>query len=69
MKCFVENRSIIFEIDTGAPYALIPLKTYTAMKKYFPLLEPTEVKLNSYTEHPIDFMGMIQVKVSYKSKS
>ena len=46
VECFVKNRSIIFEIDIRAPYALIPLRTYNSMKKYFPPPEPTEVKQN-----------------------
>ena len=54
VECFMENRSIIFEIDTGALYALIPLRTSNSMKKYLPCLESTDVKLIFHTYYPID---------------
>ena len=65
----IQCRPFTFEVDSGAPFSLMPLKVFDAVKQYFPSLEPSNVKSDSYTDHSIEVIGMIQVNVSYKSKS
>lgn len=37
------------------------------MKKYLPPLEPTYIKLLSYTEHSIHILGSTQLNVAFKN--
>ena len=69
IEYMIQSKPFIFELDSGATFSLMPLKMFDAVKQYFLLLEPSNVRLNSYTDYLIEVIDMTQVNVSYKSKS
>ena len=69
IKCLVQGKPVNFEIDSGAPFSLIPWSTYEKLRKFCPPLEKTRINLHSYTNHPIEIKGVTNVKVMFKSKS
>ena len=67
--CKIEGKPVIFEIDSGAPYTLMPMNSFNKIKRYLPPLEPTSIQLQSYTEHAIPVMGITQVNVTFEENS
>ena len=67
----LNNCNLEMEIDTGASLSIISDETYqsfwTSQPK--PELQPTTVKLHTYTQESITVLGSITVDVAYKGQS
>ena len=67
----LNNHNLEMEIDTGASLSIISDETYqsfwTSQPK--PELQPTTVKLHTYTQGSITVLGSITVDVAYKGQS
>ena len=59
------------EIDTGAAVSIISDKTSTSLPRFdkFPLLQPTQVILQTYTGESIPGLGELSVNVTYQGTS
>lgn len=64
----IQGKPLVFQVDSSAPFSFIPMNVFSGIKEYFPSLEPTDIKLNSYTESLIEVMDMAQVQGSYNKK-
>lgn len=64
--CRIQEKPVVFEVDSGAPFTIMPINSFNRIKNYLPPLERTGVKLQSYTAHPIDILGVTQVDVTYE---
>ena len=63
--CKMQGKPVIFEVDSGISYTIMPVNSFDKIKKYLPPLELINIKLQSYTEHAIDISGVTQVNVIY----
>lgn len=54
----IQGKPFCFKVDSGAPFSLMPLNVFGGLRKYFPPLEPASIKVNSFTEHPNEVMGI-----------
>lgn len=66
--CNVEGQDLNFELDSGAPFSLIPLSVYE-QNPSMPALQEAHVKLQSYTKHAIQIAGAVKVLVTFRGKS
>ncbi len=64
---FVNGTDLQMEVDTGAALSLISESTWSAK---FPTcsLQPTDVKLRTYSGDPLEVKGTLNVTVQYKSE-
>lgn len=65
----IQGKPFTFEVNSGAPFSVMPWKVFGGMRKNFLPFKPTSIKLNSFTEHPIEVMDITQVQVSVKDYS
>ena len=66
----LNNCDLEMEIDTGASLSIMSEKTYRSLwtTQSQPSLQPTTVKLHTYTKESIAVLGSITVDVSYKGQ-
>lgn len=69
IACRIEGQKMVFELDSGAPFSLIPLSVYEQHKASLPPLQKSIVKLQSYTKHSIQIEGVVKVLVTFGQKS
>ena len=67
----LNNRNLEMEIDTGVSLSIISVETYQSVwtSQPKPELQPTTVKLHTYTQESITILGSITVDVAYKGQS
>lgn len=58
----------IMEVDTGAPFSVMPYSVYRAYQNVFPSLRESDIKLRSFTKQQLKIVGSIEVSVQYKSR-
>ncbi|KAG8184958.1 hypothetical protein JTE90_011089 [Oedothorax gibbosus] len=68
VTCSVEGQDMTFELDSGAPFSLIPLSVYK-QNATMPALQKANVRLQSYTKHSIQIEGAVEVLVTFRGKS
>lgn len=68
VTCRVEGQDMTFELDSGAPFSLIPLSVYKQQAS-MPALQKATVRLQSYTKHSIQIEGAVEVLVTFRGKS
>ena len=66
----VEDREILMEVDTGASVTVISKATLDSIwgAQQSPPLQPTDVKLRTYTGAEIPVAGGLEVKVQYEGQ-
>lgn len=67
--CKVQGQPMNFEVDSGAPFSLIPAAMFEKIKRFCPPLEQTDIKLLSYTNHSIEILGVAMVDVMFNSRT
>ena len=67
----LNNCDLEMEIDTGASLSIMSEQTYHSLWpiQSRPELQPTTVKLHTYTKEPIKVLGIITVHVCYKEQN
>ena len=67
----LNNCDLEMEIDTGASLSIMSEQTYHSLwqTQSRPELQPTTVKLHTYTKEPIKVLGIITVHVCYKEQN
>ena len=67
----LNNCDLEMEIDTGASLSIMSEQTYHSLwqTQSRPDLQPTTVKLHTYTKEPIKVLGIITVHVCYKEQN
>lgn len=66
---YCENGAERFKLDTGADTNVISLEKFVSLGFNVKLLQPTKIKLESYTGDVIPIEGVCNLKWSYKNKS
>lgn len=65
----VYDKSINFEVASVAPYTFMTLILFDRIEKHLHLLDLTDIKMQSYSEHRINILGSIQVNMSFRNNS
>ena len=60
----IEGKPVEMEIDTGADVSIMAERTYQQLFSHKPL-QPSTVRLNTYTQSPILVKGQLPVQVYY----
>ena len=65
----INNCAVTFKLDTGAPVNTMSLKTFKSIKGNTEKIANTNVRLISYSEHPISPLGTVKLPCTIKKKS
>ena len=64
----IQNKSVQFQLDTGAKCNTISTKVYKSLENV-PKLKKSDTPLKSYSGHPIVVLGTVVLQVTCKSET
>ncbi|XP_071044616.1 uncharacterized protein [Parasteatoda tepidariorum] len=65
----IESVPLNMEVDTVAPFSIMPFSVYAENNKVLHQSRETNVKLRSFTKHRLKLSGIMDVNITYKTKS
>lgn len=69
IACKVQGQPVTFEVDSGAPVFLMPVKMFEKIRRYCPPLEQTGIKLQPYTNRSISILRVTNMDVVFQSRT